>query len=327
MSAGVTAPRAAPRPAACGSEAATARRQDLRAAWRADKLEQRVQHAGMAVHVGVTVADLGKARRHRGQREVGRVAHGDLVPRQRRRDARIRPRPHRIRTGDRPVLGVLVVVEKHAMTFFLPPLARRAARARAARPRAPAPAPRAGPGRTSSAARCARRRASRGSPRSLASRPDRDRRASPARRRRPRESAATPRPGTGSRSTRSSSGWSRSSARTGCGCSSRHARLAIHTKAAGSLRHDLFGRPARRKLQLDDLQPRRPRLRRPLLKEELAADAVRIAHQDVGPAAGALQRTLRRPRCSSARDPAWCGPPAGTAPCEGSRSRPRAFQS
>src|SRR5438132_887400 len=41
-------------------------------------------------------------------------------------------------------------------------------------------------------------------------------------------------PGTGSRSTRSSSGWSKSSARTGCGCSSRQARLASHTSAAAS---------------------------------------------------------------------------------------------
>ena len=35
-------------------------------------------------------------------------------------------RPHGVRGGDRAVLGVLVVVEKHALAFFLPPLARRA---------------------------------------------------------------------------------------------------------------------------------------------------------------------------------------------------------
>ena len=42
------------------------------------------------------------------------------------------------------------------------------------------------------------------------------------------------RPGTGSRSTRSSSGWSRSSARTGCGLRSRQPRLATHASPAAS---------------------------------------------------------------------------------------------
>ena len=41
-------------------------------------------------------------------------------------------------------------------------------------------------------------------------------------------------PGTGSRSTRSSSGWSRSSARTGCGLRSMQPRLATHASPAAS---------------------------------------------------------------------------------------------
>ena len=41
-------------------------------------------------------------------------------------------------------------------------------------------------------------------------------------------------PGTGSRSTRSSSGWSRSSARTGCGLRSMQPRLTIQARPAAS---------------------------------------------------------------------------------------------
>ena len=57
-------------------------------------------------------------------------------------------------------------------------------------------------------------------------------------------------------------------------------------------RHDFFGGAARRKLQRDDFDPRRPRLRRPLLEEELAVDAVRIADEHVRPAASAAQRAV-----------------------------------
>ena len=178
------------------------------------------------------------------------------------------------------------------MALFLPPLARRQRRARAARPRARAPAPRAAPRRTSSAARCARRRACRASPTSSASRRARSRPASP------RTTCATSRT-----------------------CAHVHARHRIEIDAQlvgmieivgahrmrvqleagevrhpgerrGVARHDLFRAAARGKAQRHDLDPRRPRCRRALLIEELAVDAVGIAHEHVGPAAGAAQRAV-----------------------------------
>ena len=71
------------------------------------------------------------------------------------------------------------------------------------------------------------------------------------------------------------------------------ARQVGHPDERGRLaRHHLLGRAAGRKAQLDHLDPRRARLRRALLVEELAVDAVGIADQHVGPAAGALQRAI-----------------------------------
>ena len=102
------------------------------------------------------VAALGEPRRRGRERERGRIAVRDLVPGERHRDARVGRRPHRLRRGDRAVLRVLVVVEEDAVALLLPPLAGREVGARAARPRARARAPRAAPGRSSSAARCAR---------------------------------------------------------------------------------------------------------------------------------------------------------------------------
>src|SRR5262245_29228627 len=61
--------------------------------------------------------------RHRGQREVSRIAGVDFLPRQRRRYARVGLRSHGIRRGDRPVLRVLVVVEEYTVTLLFPPLA------------------------------------------------------------------------------------------------------------------------------------------------------------------------------------------------------------
>ena len=72
---------------------------------------------------------------------------------------------------------------------------------------------------------------------------------------------------------------------------------------AGEVRHPRRARPAsrgttssaraaRRKLQRHDVDPRRPRLGRALLEEELAVDAVRIAHEHVRPAARAAQRAV-----------------------------------
>ena len=57
-------------------------------------------------------------------------------------------------------------------------------------------------------------------------------------------------------------------------------------------RHDFFSRAAGRKAQRHDLDPRRPRLRCALLKEEVAVGAVGVADEHVGPSAGAAQRAV-----------------------------------
>src|SRR5437764_15062689 len=60
----------------------------------------------------------------------------------------------------------------------------------------------------------------------------------------------------------------------------------------GVARHDLLGRAARGEAQRDHLDPGRPRFRRALLEEELAADPVGVAYQYVGPAPGPTQRAV-----------------------------------
>jgi hypothetical protein len=57
-------------------------------------------------------------------------------------------------------------------------------------------------------------------------------------------------------------------------------------------RHHLLGAAARGEAQLHHLDPPGARLRRALLVEELALDAVGVAHHHVGPAARAAQRAL-----------------------------------
>ena len=147
---GATAARAAARPAClryCGGHGASPWPSR---SWRADSSSRRVERARAASSMPAWRSpSVGEPRRHRGEREVARLARVDLVPRERRRDARVRRRPHRVRAGDRAVLRVLVVVEEHAVALLLPPLAGRERRARAARPRARARARRAGPRRTS----------------------------------------------------------------------------------------------------------------------------------------------------------------------------------
>ena len=212
------------------------------------------------------------------------------------------------------------------MAFLLPPLARGERRrapldlARQRQRRAPDLVERPAPLDAHVDVHAARAR------RLRPARRGRDRRASRAPRRRPRESAATPRPAPDrdrraarrdGRDRRRAPG--AGAARGTRGWPSTRARPASRGTTSSAVRPD-------GNCSVDDLDPRRPRLRRALLEEELAADAVRIAHEHVRPAAGALQRALAPPRGSSARGRAWCGPPAGTAPCEGSRSRPRARQ-
>ena len=155
-------------------------------------------------------------------------------------------------------------------------------------PRARARAPRAGPPGTSTAAR-SRRRASRASPTSSASRRDRTPRAprsSPSR----RHGSAASIPGTGSRSTRSSSGWSRSSARTGCGFRSMQPRFTIRElRRVGQ--HDLVRRRPDGKLSVTvSIHP--GGRRRALLEEELSRRAVHVTLERHRPPADAAERPL-----------------------------------
>ena len=79
----------------------------------------------MTVHCLVGIADLGQALWHGSEREIARIARLDVFPLQWSRDARVRSGPHRVGAGDRPILRVLVVVQKHTVPFFFPPFARR----------------------------------------------------------------------------------------------------------------------------------------------------------------------------------------------------------
>src|SRR5262249_11131937 len=87
------------------------------------EIQQPIDRTRMVIDGGVPIADAGNTRRHRRQREILRLAAVDFVPRQWRGHPRVRLRPNRVGAGDRPVLGVLVVVEKDAVALFLPPLA------------------------------------------------------------------------------------------------------------------------------------------------------------------------------------------------------------
>ena len=72
--------------------------------------------------VPVRVADRLQPGRHREQGEVRRIAQLQFIPADRRRHACVRPRPHRVRRRHGPILGVLVVVDEHALPLLLPPL-------------------------------------------------------------------------------------------------------------------------------------------------------------------------------------------------------------
>ena len=99
-------------------------------------------------------------------------------------------------------------------------------------------------------------------------------------------------PGTGSRSTRSSSGWSRSSARTGCGLRSMQPRLTTQARpAASSMTISSAVRPDG-KVSVGGPDPLGPVLGRPLLEERLARGAVDEPLERHRPAAGAAQRPV-----------------------------------
>ena len=83
--------------------------------------QQPVQRSDRVVHCRPGVTAFGEPGRHGGDGERRGPAAGNLVPRQRRRNPGVRRRPHRIGGGDRPVLGVLVEVDEHALPVFLPP--------------------------------------------------------------------------------------------------------------------------------------------------------------------------------------------------------------
>src|SRR4029453_13329392 len=92
------------------------------------QLEQPGKRADARVDACMTIANFGKTLRHGRQREITRLGCVELVPRHRSRHTRLGRGPHRIRSGDGSVLGVLVVVEEYAQTFLFPPFARRQVR-------------------------------------------------------------------------------------------------------------------------------------------------------------------------------------------------------
>ena len=76
---------------------------------------------GGAIHACVRIAELREALRNREHGKVGRLAVGNLLPVKWRGHAGVGQRAHGIRRARRPILGVLVVVEEHAVTLLLPP--------------------------------------------------------------------------------------------------------------------------------------------------------------------------------------------------------------
>ena len=68
------------------------------------------------------IAEFREALRNCEDGEVGWLAVGDLMPVKRCGHAGVRKRAHGIRGACRAILRILVVVEEHAVTLFLPPL-------------------------------------------------------------------------------------------------------------------------------------------------------------------------------------------------------------
>src|SRR5436190_13888018 len=74
--------------------------------------QQGLQRVGGVVDALVQVAELGKAGGHRSDGELAWVDVVDLAPGNGGGHGRLRHAAHRVRTGDRVVAGVLVVVDK-----------------------------------------------------------------------------------------------------------------------------------------------------------------------------------------------------------------------
>ena len=89
-------------------------------------------------------------------------------------------------------------------------------------------------------------------------------------------------------------------------------------------RHDFLGGAARRKLQRDDVDPRRPRRRRALLVEELAARCRSDSARARWAAARAPQRTVGDREVVADEIELGVRRPRETAPCADSRSGPHA---
>ena len=83
------------------------------------------QRGRAAPHAAHRIADVRDPRRHRLERERLRLDGRDLVPAERRRDARVRRRPHRVRRRDRAVARVLAEVDEHADAIGDAPRRRR----------------------------------------------------------------------------------------------------------------------------------------------------------------------------------------------------------
>src|SRR5207249_767931 len=89
------------------------------------QLEQFIERSRSSIDTRRRVASLRETRRRGNQRERRWIAAGDLIPFERHRDTRVGCRPDGPGRRYRTVLGVLIVVEEHAVAFFLPPLACR----------------------------------------------------------------------------------------------------------------------------------------------------------------------------------------------------------
>src|SRR4051812_40761578 len=85
------------------------------------KFQKAGEGPAMLVDVLMPIAQLAEARRHRGQREIGRRSVLELFPLQWGRHSRVCSGPYRIGRGNGPVFGILVIVDEHAFAFFLPP--------------------------------------------------------------------------------------------------------------------------------------------------------------------------------------------------------------
>src|SRR5439155_16271956 len=89
------------------------------------KLEQALEGIGAHIEGTMRVTDARVALRHGDHREIRRIGLGDFAPFERRRNTRVGRRPNGVSTGDGTVFRVLVVVDEHAVSLFLPPFAGR----------------------------------------------------------------------------------------------------------------------------------------------------------------------------------------------------------